>query len=222
MAGVLSRLKALLVDTNNNELPVQDNVTIPASTPGLIIMGSDQDGKAQRLAVSPLGNLLVTISPGDIPPARVVRQDLLNGSNENMVVNGSGTPVPFSFPADATDDIYVTKLVMMISTDSIQTNYSYFIQKPGLTNGCLLEIRSNSVTYELANFKITEDFFKLPEIPFVEAGLAKAVMVVSYPLPQLALVGGSADFVKMTIRDELDDDHIKYGFTLTVFGAKGA
>lgn len=59
---------AVLYDASGKALAVQDETTIPADTPGLLILGEGTDGKAYRPRVSPEGRWAVEQYPPIAPP----------------------------------------------------------------------------------------------------------------------------------------------------------
>ena len=166
----------------------------------------------------------VSVTAPNIPLEDFFRENVANGANENMVVDGSGGGgIEFDVNADPTEDILVNELRIVITTDDTNLDGASFFEKGALSNGCLLEIVSEGVTTELANFQITEDFLQLPSLQVfntIDFTGQNDIFSVSYPLPNAKLEAGTADEVRMTIRDTLDDDHIKYTFTMTVFGRK--
>jgi len=175
----------------------------------------NQDNNDQIVIVPPGGN---------VAPENIIREFLLDGSSENMVVDGSGTPVEFSFDADPTDDVRIYEVRFVITTDDISWNNDFFFQKETLPNGCLFEVKQGVTTTVLGNFTKSEGFLNFPSvgggIVLIQPAGVHDVLVVSWPLPNFLLTGGSSDFIKMTIRDVINDDHIKYTFTGTVHGFK--
>lgn len=188
------------------------------------------DGTTYRLAVDAnvtqeTGDVVVVVPPGgNVAVDKIIRSFLLDGANENMVVDGSSTPVVFTFDADPSDDIKIYEVRFVVSTDDISWNDDFFFEKEELSTGCVFEVRSGGTTTTLATLTKSEDFLNFPSvgggIVLIQPAGVHDVLVVSWPLPSIQLDSGSSDFVKMTINDTIDDDHVKYTFTATVHGFK--
>jgi len=132
-----------------------------------------------------------------------------SGGSYNMKVNGSVTPVVFSYNADASKDIEVYELRFVFSAGSFNWSGIGFGKNAaaGLTTGILVEMRINNGTnITLNNIKINEDFLRtFGEVPVVDSAGSTVVMVSSYRFApgSLYLKTGTTDFVKVTIRDDL-------------------
>ena len=137
-----------------------------------------------------------------------------SGGSSDMVVDGSVMPVEFIFGPDPDDEIFVSQIRCFGSANNIKFGQFFGLNSP-LTNGVLIEIRSNANTVMLRAFKTTEDFKNLFAFPSatefkidLQAGLDGfiAVLITDNPFP-IDAVGTNApaadDFVRLTVRDNL-------------------
>jgi len=180
-----------------------------------IVQGDD--GK-YRLEVG--GNVQVTEPGTRVNPSALVRQNLLNGSSDDMIVDGSGTPVDFEYIPGSGKSVRIYEVRFLISTGSmIFENKDFFDRPITLPNGCLFTVKTGGTEYDLVNFRITEDFLRLPSSVgnFVNFTGLSDLMVMSYPLNVL-LEDSNSDFVRMRIRDDIESGYITNTFTATVFG----
>ena len=198
----------ILYDQNGNQILGQK--AMAASVPVAI---------AANQSAIPVTQSVAAVALGDIVNDPLTE----SGGSDNMVVDGSSVPVVFDLVADPTDDILIDEVRFLITTDNTLTDNGSFFEKSTLPSGCLFEIRSGGVTTALANFKITEDFLFLPSaniFNLIDFNGLNDIFSVGWPLPDIVLAAGSSDFVKVTIRDLINDDHIKYLFKAVVFGRK--
>lgn len=182
------------------------------------------DGTLRRLLVQ------ANFKPGEVlqvsdgaaaeDPAAEVKERLLNGGSDDMSIDGS-TPVSFVVNADGSDDIRLASLRLVMVADEIKMEPDDFGPIDDLLNGVKVEVRSNSVTTQIALVKKTTDFldFHGPSTqPFDRSG-NKDLMIVQHNFGGSKLVAGSGDFVKVTIQDDLSDNKIK-SFFGSVAGVK--
>jgi hypothetical protein len=129
-----------------------------------------------------------------------------NGGSEDMVVNGGGTPVTFSFDADPTDDITLNSIRIVMSAASFDFNGASFGKGGGaLTTGVEVKITANNGSFvdTLILLKVNEDLFRLLE---VNSALGVATSVVAASLAfggNVQLIGGSSDKIEIVINDNL-------------------
>jgi hypothetical protein len=147
-------------------------------------------------------------------PSRLVLDFLRDsGGSENLIVNGSPTPIEFSFDADPTDDLYLLDLKMVFICGAIQFGQDKFSNRNPLTEGIKIELRTNSITAQLALIKTNEDFMFfcggtrdcsliVASVDILTTGLGLSGAV--------KLVGGSGDFVKVTVQDNLTVKNVGY------------
>jgi uncharacterized protein RhaS with RHS repeats len=162
-------------------------------------------GRLKSTLYTPEGD---PVTFGSIPPDPTSIQNafVLNGSSDSLLVNGSGTPVVFSYDADATDDISVQELRFTLASNSITFGGGYFGATAGpLTNGLLVEITSNGNTGTLATLKQNEDF-----VNFASPGGFTWVVSSKDLMSSNLVVGGAfklhagtSDKIKVTVRDNI-------------------
>lgn len=229
----------ILYDTAGNALAVENGVAIPANTSGLIVSGNEagtarfidvvDTSGVKRLAVDVIGAATIAgsvststvVIPSD--PSKIVKDTLQDGGSSNMLVDGSSTPVEFSFDADPTSDIALSELRIVLTANSIPFNGSSFGPISTLTNGILVSVRAQSVTTQIgAAMKINEELLALvsPQgVFFNDTGPATVMSTGLSFGGNVVLDSGSADFVKITIQDDLTSalfDH----FQATIWGTK--
>jgi len=154
----------------------------------------------------------------------VVIDFLKNGGSEDMVVDGDPTPVVFSFPADATDRIYLTRLRIVMSAASFSFDGTKFAKGSALTNGVLLEaVIDDGISVSLANVQINEDFARLTDFTTEFNAVLGDLLVSDLEFSANEyLEAGSSDLVKITIRDDFTNAGL-YGvnyLTATLYGYK--
>lgn len=131
----------------------------------------------------------------------------------NLNVNGSlATPIVFTFPMDALNDIFVNEIKFFGRDNGVQ--FSNFLGQNGaLTNGILIEIKTNNNMITLPPIKTTDDFddvfafggsnfdvyFASGADKFTARFLASA-----FPLRRAGTFGtGNDDYIRISIRDNL-------------------
>jgi len=186
---------------------------------------SKDRGDGDRLGVD------ATIAPGQsisLEPvssnvSQSFREYCENGGSEDLRVDGSSSAVDFVVNADATDDIRISEIRFLLTITNFRENGSMFGQDPELTNGILLSIRSNSIDKDLINITLSEHFrelFSHSGTTVDRSGNNDVVSAGIYFGGAVSLVGGSSDYVRVRVRDDLTDNEYKY-FTCTVTGIKG-
>lgn len=134
----------------------------------------------------------------------------INASNAGAQNVG---PTVFTFPMDVVDDIFVSEIRFFGLDSGIQFT-NFLGRNTALTNGIMIEIKSDNSTITLPLIQSTEDFadkfafgggdnFQL----YIQAGADKfsAVFISSpFPLRRSGTFGvGSDDYIKITIDDNL-------------------
>jgi len=129
------------------------------------------------------------------------------GGSEDLIVNGSVTPVEFTFGADPDDDTFLRELRVIMTCGGIGFDGDSFGKGAALANGLLVEVTVNDgAFYDLINVQINEDMLRFATSQginlFSEFSAATDVLVASYQFSgREKLVAGSADEVKITVRD---------------------
>lgn len=197
---------------------------------------STTEGANQRLDVDSflsgqVGPIDVNATLKPAPPAdfgQIARGFVKeSGGNDDLRVDGSVIPKIFTFDADATKDIELFEIRLIITTDDIHFLGNYFLQSPvALTNGLLIEVISESgtVTAVIGNLKTSEDFLGLPfTTGQAELSSPKDQMVLVTNLGGVVVLRkGTSDQVKITVRDDLNPavSAVKYFFKAQVTGLK--
>jgi hypothetical protein len=122
-----------------------------------------------------------------------------------MVVDGSVTPVVFTYPADATYDINLVSLTFAFSTGNFDWNGTGFGDGTGLTNGLLVEIIVNNGTnITLGTIQLNEDFMRLSSFNSItQAGVTDHLDAVFSFIGNMRLKAGTGDLIRVTVRDNL-------------------
>jgi hypothetical protein len=140
--------------------------------------------------------------------SRFLTDDGTDTGSEDMVVDGDPTPVTFTFPADATDDIFLNELRLVFSSTSMIFDGTKFSKSSALANGILIEATINDGTaVDLINVTINEDFLRFVTSSginlFSEFSGTNDVLTASFQFSgREKLAAGSADEIKITIRDD--------------------
>lgn len=205
-----------IVDSSGNVVGVLlDGSVYRLQTEGKIAKGASDLVTLEAIDVSSgLGRLKATLySPGGDPVAFPsisgdIRNDFAkNGSNESLLVDGSGTPVTFSYEADATYDISIQEIHFTLASNSITFGSDYFGATSGpLTNGVLIEVDTEAGTTVLYTLKQNESF-----VNFASPGgfqwivSSKDLLSSAYVIGGgLVLRGGTTDKVRVVVRDDID------------------
>lgn len=157
--------------------------------------------------------------------ANYVNTFIQNIGSANLIVNGSVTPVVFTFPADAYKDIQLSELRFAITTQDFTFDGKSFGSTTMLTNGVLVEIVAGGVTYFVANIKQNEDwlFYNSPTGVTLNNTGPKDILAMGFFLgDNLVLKAGTSDCVRITIRDNLTGggaNELNY-FRAKAFGMK--
>ena len=131
-----------------------------------------------------------------------------NSGSADLLVDGSLTPVTFSFTADSDDDLTLTS-IRFLATSTGTMKFSQFLAKnTTLTNGIEVKITANSKTLTLPLIKSTEDFRNLFAL---ERGIFDLQQLPSgnnmaadfFPLGSAILKGGSADKIEIKVQDDV-------------------
>ena len=171
-----------------------------------------QKAMADSLPVTMASNqpaIPVSIGPtaGEGAVSELLTDDGLPTGSPNMVVNGSVTPVAFSYTAHAhAHDIVLSGLRLVISAAFLDFNGNTF-GKAGneLVNGVEIKITANNGAFvtTLANLTLNEDFLRLLEFSISQAGTTD-VMAATLPFGgRVVLVGNSSDKIEVVIKDNL-------------------
>ena len=137
-----------IVDSNNTTS--QDNaiVVLRDETSGLDAQIISEDGQRKLVVKS-------TIIPEAI--GNLFFAHALNNGSEDMNVNGSGQPIDFTVPADATRDIIIESLAFESFASNIRIDKFLSLNQP-LSNGILVEVKSEDTCFQFLTIKNTNEF----------------------------------------------------------------
>lgn len=193
---------ALLYDAAGNALAVKEDVTIPANTSGLLAMGSDDDGKAQRLRIQADRSLVVTsgAAPGDpsLLLTDFVRQAGAVPDTSDLRVDG-GTPVDFDFNADPTKDVFILSVSFVMVAPTIAFGGNRFANLSTLANGVQILIDTGT-PIEYYNIRVNEDYIHFASPGGYGYDVAAADIIRSQYLINGAIRLGAASSHKVTVR----------------------
>lgn len=149
-----------------------------------------------------------------------------NGTNENMNVNGSVTPVNFTFNADPTVDLLLRELRFVFVPNVLRVTGASFGAFAALTNGVRIAITDSGEEHVIALLKISEDMFAYSTVGnlILEVSLTSNDLVVfgmSFG-ESFKLVAGSGDKVEVRIQDNLTSagHNYLYHFSGTVYAVE--
>jgi hypothetical protein len=146
----------------------------------------------------------VQLSQGPADLSSLVIDRLRNGGSADMVVDGSGAAVSFTFDADGTDDLFLDHLKIVFVPNVIKFKATTFGAMPALTNGVEVSVTSGGTKTVLGLIKISEDFLFLGGEQ-LETGLGEndlLTLLIGFG-GVVKLDGGSADKVEVKIQDDV-------------------
>ncbi len=152
--------------------------------------------------------------------------------DENMLVDGSVTPVDFNVPAQADTDIFINAMIFRGQGNGIKLNQ--FFSKAGaggLTNGVVVTIKSDNIVTTFLPLHTTADFKNrwaalsgsLASWDLaVEASADEGVAVLAFQNPFIIKVAGAFgagndDFIRVTIADDLTSGVAFFDFIVRGF-----
>jgi hypothetical protein len=144
--------------------------------------------------------------------ATAIRNDFVrDGSgppgSPSLLVDGSVTPVEFTYDAHPTQDISLQEVKFVMASNSITFGTDYFGATSGpLPNGVLVEVTAGGVTGTVALLQQNEDFVNFASPGGFEWVVSSKDLLASTWLVGggLKLAAGSADQVKITVQDDID------------------
>lgn len=135
------------------------------------------------------------------------RRFLVNGTSENMGVNGSVTPVQFTLQPTAGQVFSANELIFNATgTGNITQTLTEFWNFPILTNGISSEIKLNNVTVtQTALIRNNFDLVQFVGADFVGKiiGVRNIVRGQFNLIPPMNLDGNRGDYFRLTINDNL-------------------
>jgi hypothetical protein len=169
------------------------------------------------------GNLKVTTIGADIPPnpAAFVLEFLENGGSNNMLVDGSVTPVTFSKgPTVANEQWSLREVLLTFTADDFSFDGVSFGPNSALANGFVLEVVKDAITTPVFTVLQNEDFLRVPgRTPLINNTGPKDVLGASLSFDGLILNQSVGDQVQIRVRDNLTSVKLKY-LTATMFASR--
>lgn len=159
------------------------------------------------------GRLKATLYSADGDPvafpsvSSAIQNDFVKyGGSDDLLVDGSVTPVVFEYLADPDDDISLQELRFSMAANSITFGTGYFgSRNTPLANGILVQVITNGFTIDVYTMSRNEDFanFASPG-GFQWVVSSKDFLTSAYVIGGgLKLHAGVVDGVKVTVRDNL-------------------
>ena len=147
--------------------------------------------------------------PHDSEPAKLLTTPLKNGGSASLAVNGSSTPVVFTYSPPVDYDAVLITFSLLFETTNALAFGNKFIDTTlaTLTNGLLLECKAQDLAFTWQTMKRTRDVVEIAEDFDVVTG-ATNFFRVKVALPhELRLVKsgafGADDYLRLTVRDDL-------------------
>lgn len=205
---LVSSVSALGADS----IPVsRSNLTNEAED---LVVDVVDDGTLKRLAVTADGDVVTT--PGGVGDISILFFE--SGGSPDMIVDGSVTPVEFTIDCHASKTTFINEIRIFGGCNGIKFGQHLCKNTAGgLTNGVLVEIRSDAENLTLPVLKTTEDYknkfsfgpagpggnFRID----VQSGADQFISVFNFGTPAILRKCGETptpnDFLKITIRDDL-------------------
>jgi hypothetical protein len=162
-------------------------------------------GRLKATLYTPEGEV---VAFGSVPadPTSIKNDFVKNAGSPSLLVDGSSTPVVFTYDADSTYDISLQELKFVLASNSITFGNDYFGATSGpLTNGLLVEVVSNGNTGTVYNLTQNECFVHLASPGGFQWVVSSKDMMSSAWLigGGLKLVHGTSDKVRITVRDNI-------------------
>lgn len=133
---------------------------------------------------------------------------MLNGASDNLIVNGSVTPVNFDFTPASGETWYLEGLQLVFSDSAAQTP-AEFANLTALTNGVDVLVRTNGTEYTLTNLKNNSQVLQFfHDNKIIHLGSSNFFNVdgftgdIHFPIP-MTLQNSTSDYVRVQIRDNL-------------------
>ena len=217
-----------LVDNSLRRLLTQSTVTGQVGGAGseikVTVIQDAEDANEKRLQTESRLAPGSTVNIGNaIPsdPSDLVLTFLSDGSSHDMLVDGSSTPVAFTFGPSASEIWSLQEMLIVFTADDFEFNGASFGPNTLLTNGIVVELVQNSVVTELFNIKQNEDFLRTPgRLPLVNNTGQKDVLSSTFAFGGLVKLDAStSDIIRVRVRDNLTSVKLKY-LTATGYATK--
>lgn len=211
-------LKGVLYNSAGNAIGVVlDDTLYRLQTDSKVAVGNDSDDLVHLEAIDTVagqGRLKATIYTPDGDPVAFgavsssIKNDYVkNGGSSDLLVDGSTTPVVFTYLADSTYDISLQEIRFTMVANGITFGNGYFGAVAGpLTNGVLVEVVTDGNTVTLFSLQMNEHFINFASPAGWEWIVSnKDVMTSAYLIGGgVKLFAGTGDLVRVTVRDDID------------------
>lgn len=168
-------------------------------------------------------------SPNALIPQNIsnFRRELAKVSgtlSSSLKVNGSVTPVTYSFLADSLMNTRLSEIRIVLCASTIRFDGSTFAAGSTLASGVLVDALTSYGTSTLAIITSNEDFinFSSRDGYKIEQGGTKDVLISSMDLASaIILRSGTSDAIRIRIQDDLTAAGLQISyFQATIFGSK--
>jgi hypothetical protein len=169
------------------------------------ITGGDEQFVADVIEEDGLKKLLTKSSVVPIILGNRFTRFALDGGSDQMNVNGSGTPVEFFINADPSGDLVVNSLIFEAFDSGIRTD-RFLGLNSGLTNGVVVEVKSQDTVFQFAPINFTIEFDSV----FANgSGRSFEIIIASGNDSLVARFGPSSPFIIAQQGTYGTDDYIK-------------
>jgi len=208
-------LKEVLYDANGNPVGVVlDGSLYRLQTDSKVAKGSSALVTLDAIdTTSGQGRLKATLYTPDGDPVAFgatsssLKNDYVeSGGSSDLRVDGSTTPVTFSYLADSTYDISLQEIKFTMVANGITFGNNYFGSTSGpLTNGLSVQVVSGGDTIDLFTLEVNEHFINFASPGGWEWIVSnKDVMTSAYLIGGgVKLYAGTGDQVKVTVQDDI-------------------
>lgn len=169
------------------------------------ITGSDENHVADVIQEDGQRKLLVKTTNVPEPIGNLFFENAASGLNIDMNVNGSGTPVEFLVAAHPTQSRVVNSLVFRALDGGIKLD-NFLGQNSPLTNGLLIEVKSEDQVFQFKPIQTTQDFDGLFSFG---PGRSFDLIFASGNDSMVARFGTSVPFVLKPVGTYATDDYIR-------------
>lgn len=202
--------------TGTNDSQQVEGLTADGSPPvgnPVWVGGWDGENIEALDTVPSTGRLMATLYTPDGDPVSFpstsssIKNDFVrSGGSESLLVNGSVTPVVFTYEADPIYDISLQEMRLTMAANGIPFGSNYFgTSNTPLVNGLLIQVVTHGITVTLYNLLQNESFVNFASSGGFEWVVSSKDLMSSDFLigGGLKLEGGTADKVMVTVRDNL-------------------
>lgn len=169
------------------------------------IVGRDENFAADVIQEDGENKLLVKSTNVPQPIGNLFFDYAQNGSNIDMNVNGSGSSIVYEVPPHPTDDKVVSSLVFQAFDGGIKID-KFLGQNVELTNGILIEVKSEDQVFTFRPIKNTQDFDSLFSFG---SGRSFELLFASGNDSMVARFGSDVPFILKPTGTFTTDDYIR-------------